>query len=213
MPRRANRVFALLRHAGVVDDPGHDGLLAGHGWRHLLHDGGQHGLVAPRCRAHWVLERLPRRLDAVLVEPGGNGFNGLALAWAATVILQGLLLVPVRTAQGLGASAELEVLDPRAWSSRRCKTAAATKANVPSMILLHGFLRGRGSPPDPIVCLLPTCSHRAATAGKKAKNSHQSTYGPCNRINSLAEVVTVKNTTFRVRIPLALPISCLFSIT
>jgi hypothetical protein len=63
-------VFALLRDAGVIDDPGHDGLLAGHGRQHLPHDGGQHGLVAPRCRAHQVLERLPRRLDAACVFPG-----------------------------------------------------------------------------------------------------------------------------------------------
>jgi hypothetical protein len=91
-------VFALLRDAGVVDDPGHDGLLAGHGRQHLPHDGGQHGLVAPRRRAHQVLERLPRRLDTVRVEPGGNGFNRLALPrqqQAAAVVLQGLLSVPV----------------------------------------------------------------------------------------------------------------------
>jgi len=91
-------VFALLRDAGVVDDPGHEGLRAGHGRQHLPHDGGQHGLVAPRRRAHQVLERLPRRLDAVRVEPGGDGFNRLALPrqqQAAAVIFQGLFPVPV----------------------------------------------------------------------------------------------------------------------
>jgi hypothetical protein len=44
-----------------------------------------------------VLERLPGRLDAVRVEPGGDGFNRLALPrqqQAAAVIFQGLFPVP-----------------------------------------------------------------------------------------------------------------------
>ena len=98
MASDANGVLPLLGNCRVIDDPGHDGLLASHGGQHLPQDGGQHGLVAPRRRAHQVLERLPRRLDAVRVEPGGHGFNRLALPrqqQATAVVLQGLLSVPV----------------------------------------------------------------------------------------------------------------------
>jgi len=114
-------VFALLRDAGVIDDPGHDGLLAGHGRQHLPHDGGEHGLVAPRRRAHQVLERLPRRLDAVRVEPGGHGFNRLALArqqQAAAVIFQGLFPVPVPRGFGQALQISREALFLRAWPRR-----------------------------------------------------------------------------------------------
>jgi len=48
LPGGANGVFALLRDAGVVEDSGHERLLASQGRQHL---GFQHRLAAARALA------------------------------------------------------------------------------------------------------------------------------------------------------------------
>jgi hypothetical protein len=47
----------FLGEAGVIDDPGTDGMFARHGGQHLTANLAQHGNVAPRRLGHDVMQR------------------------------------------------------------------------------------------------------------------------------------------------------------
>ena len=80
LPRHTDRVAALLRKAGVIDDPGGDRALSPQGGQHLLADRGQHRRVAPRRRCNKVVQRLVQAGHVGWVEARRHRLNALALA-------------------------------------------------------------------------------------------------------------------------------------
>ncbi len=111
-PPRAPRSYP-----GVVDDPGHHGLLAGHGRQHLPGDGVQQGLVAPGRLGHQMMQGLPCGLHAVRSQPGSHRFNRLARR--------------ARAGRGSSPSGEFPGPDaPRPWPSPPDRPRSASPASL-----------------------------------------------------------------------------------
>ncbi len=80
LPRDADRMGALLRHAGVVDHPTFDGPMLRQDRQHASAHGCQHGVIAPARLGYEVVQRLMSRLHPAGRHPGGYGLDALALA-------------------------------------------------------------------------------------------------------------------------------------
>ena len=78
LPGHTNRVAALLRKAGVVDDPGLDRFVARDRRQHALAHTAQHRLIRPGCLRHKMQQRLVLRRGSLRRSHRRKWFNALA---------------------------------------------------------------------------------------------------------------------------------------
>lgn len=80
LPGDADRVFAFLRKAGIVDDPGGKGMAASYLRENVLADGLEEELVAPGRYGDDMVQRLMSALDISRVKTGGHGLHAFAFS-------------------------------------------------------------------------------------------------------------------------------------
>jgi hypothetical protein len=80
LPRHADRIRALLREAGVVDDPGSDRSLSLDDRQHLRPHDRKHGFIRPIRFRHEVMQRLMCGLHPTRLQPRRHRLHALALA-------------------------------------------------------------------------------------------------------------------------------------
>jgi hypothetical protein len=76
----ADRVFAFLRKASIVDDPGGNGMAAGHFREDVLADGLAEELVVPGRYGDDMVQGLVSALDIIRVKTGGHGLHAFAFS-------------------------------------------------------------------------------------------------------------------------------------
>src|SRR6202034_3265956 len=78
LPGYTDRVAALLRKPGVIDDPGLDWFVSGDRWQHSLTHTGQHRLIRPGCLRHKMQQRLVLRRSSLRRSHCRQWFDALA---------------------------------------------------------------------------------------------------------------------------------------
>jgi hypothetical protein len=73
-----DRVAALFRKAGVIDDPGLDWLVSGDRWQYPLTHTGQYCLIRPGCLRHKMQQRLVLRRSSLGRSHRRQWFDALA---------------------------------------------------------------------------------------------------------------------------------------
>jgi len=80
LPGDADGVFAFLRKAGIVDDPGGKGMAASHFREDVLADGLEEELVVPGRYGDDMVQGLVSALDIVWVKTGRHGLHAFAFS-------------------------------------------------------------------------------------------------------------------------------------
>ncbi len=78
LPGDADGEFAFFRRTSIVDDPGGNGMAAGHFREDVLADGLEEELVIPGRYGDDMVQGLVSALDMIRVKTGGHGFHAFA---------------------------------------------------------------------------------------------------------------------------------------